>query len=70
MTPAPLFPCYGLEHTGFTVKYLDAAIAAPHAKGADVAVGPSARDANTYLAFIRSPDGMMVELVENRRNPG
>jgi catechol 2,3-dioxygenase-like lactoylglutathione lyase family enzyme len=37
------------------------------AKGADVAVGPLARDAGTGLAFIRGPAGVMVELVQQRR---
>ena len=69
MTPAPPFPYYGLEHIGFTVDDLDATIAALRAKGADVAVGPLTRDAGTYLAFIRGPDAIMVELVEKRRNP-
>ena len=36
-------------------------------KGADVAVGPLTRDAGTYLAFIRGPEGIMVELVQKRR---
>ena len=67
MTPAPAFPYYGLEHIGFTVEDLDATIAALRAKGADVAVGPLTRDAGTYLAFIRGPEGIMVELVQNRR---
>ena len=68
MTPAPAFPYYGLEHIGFTVEDLDATIAVLRAKGADVAVGPLTRDAGTYLAFIRGPEGIMVELVEKRRD--
>jgi catechol 2,3-dioxygenase-like lactoylglutathione lyase family enzyme len=68
MTPAPAFPYYGLEHIGFTVEDLDATIAALRAKGADVAVGPLTRDAGTYLAFIRGPEGIMVELVQQRRD--
>lgn len=67
MAPAPPFPYYGLEHIGFTVEDLDATIAALRAKGADVAVGPLTRDAGTYLAFIRGPEGIMVELVQKRR---
>jgi lactoylglutathione lyase len=67
MTPPPPFPYYGLEHFGFTVEDLDAAIAELRAKGADVAVGPLTRDAGTYLAFIRGPEGIMVELVQQRR---
>ncbi len=66
MTPAPAFPYYGVEHIGFTVPGLDAAIAALRAKGADIAVGPLTRDAGTYLAFVRGPEGVMVELVQQR----
>src|SRR6201996_6130080 len=66
--PAPPFPYYGLEHIGLTVADLDAAIAALRAKGADVAIGPLTRDAGTYLAFIRGPEGIMVELVQKRRH--
>ena len=39
---------------------------APPAKGADVAIGPLTRDAGTRLAFIRGPEGIMVELVQQR----
>jgi lactoylglutathione lyase len=66
MAPAPPFPYYGLEHFGFTVENLDATIAELRAKGADVAVGPLTRDAGTYLAFIRGPEGIMLELVQKR----
>lgn len=69
MTPAPLFPYYGIEHIGFTVPDLDAAIAALRAKGADVAIGPLTRDPGTYLAFIRGPEGIMIELVQ-QQSPG
>ena len=67
MTSSPAFPYYGLEHIGFTVEDLDATIAELREKGADVAVGPLTRDAGTYLAFIRGPEGIMVELVQQRR---
>jgi lactoylglutathione lyase len=66
MAPAPPFPYYGLEHFGFTVHDLDATIAELQAKGADIAVGPLTRDAGTYLAFVRGPEGIMVELVQQR----
>jgi lactoylglutathione lyase len=69
MTPAPAFPYYGVEHFGFTVPDLDAAIAALRAKGADIAIGPLTRDAGTYLAFVRGPEGVMVELVQQRSTP-
>ena len=67
MAPSPAFPYYGLEHIGFTVEDLDATIAELREKGADVAVGPLTRDAGTYLAFIRGPEGIMVELVQQRQ---
>ncbi len=66
MTPAPVFPYYGLEHFGFTVEDLDATIAELRSKGAEIAVGPVTRDAGVYLAFVRGPDGIMVELVQKR----
>jgi catechol 2,3-dioxygenase-like lactoylglutathione lyase family enzyme len=66
MTPAPDFPYYGLEHIGLTVDDVDAACAELRAKGADVAIGPLTRDPGTRLAFIRGPEGVMVELVQRR----
>ena len=66
MTPAPRFPYYGLEHIGLTVDDVDAACAELHAKGADIAIGPLTRDPGTRLAFVRGPDGVMVELVQRR----
>jgi catechol 2,3-dioxygenase-like lactoylglutathione lyase family enzyme len=66
MAPAPAFPYYGFEHVGFTVRDLDGAIADLRSKGADVAIGPLRRDPGTYLAFIRGPEGIMVELVQRR----
>jgi len=33
-------------------------------KGADVAIGPLTRDWGLRLAFVRGPDGVMVELVQ------
>jgi catechol 2,3-dioxygenase-like lactoylglutathione lyase family enzyme len=70
MTPAPAFPYYGLEHFGFTVGDLDATIAELRSKGAEIAVGPVTRDAGVYLAFVRGPDGIMVELVQKRSAAG
>jgi len=66
MAPAPPFPYYGLEHFGFTVADLDSTIAELRAKGAEVPIGPLTRDAGTYLAFVRGPDGIMVELVQKQ----
>ena len=62
--PAPEFPHYGLEHFGLTVDDLDAAVAELRAKGAEIAVGPVMRSPGLYLAFVRGPEGVMVELVQ------
>jgi len=64
MTVAPAFPYYGLEHFGLTVTKLDEAIADLRAKGADIAVGPVMRSPGLYLAFVRGPEGIMIELVQ------
>jgi catechol 2,3-dioxygenase-like lactoylglutathione lyase family enzyme len=64
MTPAPRFPYYGLEHMGLTVDDLEAAVSDLRAKGADIAIGPLTRSPGLRLAFVRGPDGIMVELVQ------
>ncbi len=64
MTPAPAFPYYGVEHIGFTVDNVDEACAELQAKGAEIAVGPLTRSAGLRLAFVRGPDGIMIELVQ------
>ena len=62
--PAARFPHYGVEHFGLTVSDLDAAVADLRAKGAEIAVGPVMRNPGLYLAFVRGPEGVMVELVQ------
>jgi lactoylglutathione lyase len=64
--PPPRFPYYGVEHIGLTVDDVDAAVAELRAKGAEIAIGPLTRDPGTRLAFIRGPDAVMVELVQQR----
>ena len=61
---APQFPYYGVEHIGLTVDNVDAAVAELRAKGADIAIGPLTRSPGLRLAFVRGPDGVMVELVQ------
>ena len=36
------------------------------AKGADIAIGPLNRDASLRLAFVRGPEGIMIELVQSK----
>lgn len=64
MTPAPAFPYYGVEHFGFTVANVDDTCADLKAKGADIAVGPLTRSQGLRLAFVRGPEGIMIELVQ------
>jgi len=61
---APTFPHFGLEHFGLVVDNLDTAVAELRAKGADIPIGPLTRNPGLYLAFIRGPEGIMVELVQ------
>lgn len=65
MTAAPKFPYFGLEHMGLTVDDVDAACAELKAKGAEIAVGPLTRSPGLRLAFVRGPEGIMVELVQS-----
>ena len=62
--PAPAFPYYGLEHIGLTVDNVDDAVAELRAKGAEIAIGPLTRSPGLRLAFVRGPEGIMVELVQ------
>ena len=43
---------------------MDDAVAELRAKGAEIAIGPLTRNAGLRLAFIRGPEGLMVELVQ------
>ncbi|MBL6454886.1 VOC family protein [Belnapia sp. T6] len=65
--PAPAFPYCGLEHIGLGVADLDAALDHLRALGADVAIGPL-QAGPLRLAFIRGPEGVMVELLERREH--
>jgi catechol 2,3-dioxygenase-like lactoylglutathione lyase family enzyme len=60
---SPQFPYYGVEHIGLTVDDVDAACEELRAKGADIAIGPLTRSPGLRLAFVRGPEGVMVELV-------
>jgi lactoylglutathione lyase len=61
---APVFPYYGLEHIGLTVDDVDAACEELRQKGAEIAIGPLTRSPGLRLAFVRGPEGIMVELVQ------
>jgi catechol 2,3-dioxygenase-like lactoylglutathione lyase family enzyme len=59
----PSFPHYGLEHIGLIVNDVDAAVTELRAKGAEIALGLLTRYPGLRLAFIRGPEGIMIELV-------
>jgi len=61
---APSFPHYGLEHIGLTVDDVDATVEELRAKAAEIAIGPLTRNPGLRLAFIRGPEGIMIELVQ------
>ena len=63
MAQAPAFPYYGLEHIGLTVDDVDKACEELRRKGAEIAIGPLTRSSGLRLAFVRGPEGIMVELV-------
>ena len=52
------------EHVGLTVDDVDAAVEELRAKGAEIAIGPLNRNPGLRLAFIRGPEGIMIELVQ------
>ena len=58
------FPHYGLEHIGLTVDDVDAAVEELRAIGAEIAIGPLTRNPGLLLAFVRGPEGIMIELVQ------
>lgn len=61
---APRFPYFGVEHIGLTVDKVDDAVAELRAKGAEIPIGPLTRNPGLRLAFVRGPEGIMVELVQ------
>jgi catechol 2,3-dioxygenase-like lactoylglutathione lyase family enzyme len=45
---------------------VDAACEELRQKGAHIVIGPLTRNPGTRLAFVRGPEGIMVELVQRR----
>jgi lactoylglutathione lyase len=67
-TIGPPFPHFGLQHVGFTVDDVDAAVEELRAKGAEIAIGPLTRNPGLRLAFVRGPDGIMIELMQRKEH--
>jgi catechol 2,3-dioxygenase-like lactoylglutathione lyase family enzyme len=61
---APRVPYYGLEHIGLTVDDVDAAVEELRAKGAEIVIGPLARNSDRRLALIRGPESIIIEVAQ------
>lgn len=62
--PNPANPYLGLDHFGLTVKGIDKVVAELKAKGATFVVEPYNVRPDTRIAFLKSPEGVMIELLE------
>jgi len=54
---------YGTDHFGIHVDDLDGTIARMKAKGVTVTVEPRVVDPQTKIAFVKGPDGVLIELM-------
>ena len=57
-------PFRGLEHFGFLVEDVDAAVAAFEARGAEIAVRPNSPKPGVRIAFLIGPDSVRIELLQ------
>lgn len=62
--PNPANPYLGLDHFGLTVKGIDKVVADLKAKGANFTVEPHNVRPDTRIAFLKSPEGVLIELLE------
>ena len=70
---APQAPYFGIEHIGLTVDDVDAVVAELEAKGAELAQKPAATATGNRNAFVRAPQGVLVEIIQlgaGRDEPG
>lgn len=61
---APKAPYFGLEHIGLTVKDIDGICSELKAKGADFTMEPTTPRPGVRIAFLRGPEGVLVELIQ------
>jgi lactoylglutathione lyase len=57
-------PYFGVEHIALAVDDIDAAVAALDAKGAEFWQRPKPTPTGNRNAFVRAPQGVLVELVQ------
>lgn len=64
VNPNPANPYQGLDHFGMRVKGIDKVVADLKAKGANFTVEPHDVRPGTRIAFFKTPDGVLIELLE------
>jgi lactoylglutathione lyase len=57
-------PYFGIEHIGLTVDNIDTVVAELEAKGCDLIQKPSATATGNRNAFVRAPQGVLVEIIQ------
>jgi lactoylglutathione lyase len=62
--PNPANPYQGLDHFGLTVKGIEKVVADLKAKGVVFTTEPHEVRPGTRIAFLKSPDGVLIELLE------
>ncbi len=64
--PASPTPCLGLEHLGLRVADIEAAMADLTARGVPVVTGITERAPGLRIAFVKGPDGALIEILERK----
>lgn len=62
--PNPANPYQGLDHFGLTVQNLDKVVTELKAKGVTFTTEPHEVRPGTRIAFLRTPDGVRIELLQ------
>ena len=62
--PSPANPYQGLDHFGLTVHNLDTVVTELKAKGVTFTTEPHEVRPGTRIAFLRTPDGVRIELLQ------
>lgn len=60
----PANPYQGLDHFGLTVKGIEKVVADLKSKGVTFTVEPHEVRPGTRIAFLKTPDGVLIELLE------
>jgi lactoylglutathione lyase len=66
--PSSIKPRFGVDHFGFAVDDLDAALADLRAKNVTILEGPLQPRPNQRIAYIEAPDQVRIELTERKKN--